>query len=139
MPDTHLERLRAAIKDHEAKQLQDMTVPPLEVLSRPITKADVAVYPVYFIVGPGREVAERTECGHGYMQVPAWPAHNRCWYARLRARLVPWIRLTQDCQGVACPVCEDGCGSFLPQAVMTRMKPQPPGQHTFSPWVPPNR
>ena len=64
---------RAAMKRYEEKQLQNMTVPPLEVLSRPITKADVSAYPVYFIIGPGCEIAERTECGHGYYLTDSCP------------------------------------------------------------------
>ena len=50
-----------------------MIVPPLEVLSRPPTVADVAAYPVYFITGPGREMAENTVCGHGYMLTSSCP------------------------------------------------------------------
>ena len=68
-----LTALRAAMKRYEEKQLQDMIVPPLEVLSRPPTVADVQAYPVYFIVGPGREVAERTRCEHGYMLTSSCP------------------------------------------------------------------
>jgi hypothetical protein len=48
-------------------------VPPLEVLGRPITKADIEAYPVYFIIGPGREIAERTKCGHGYLLTSSCP------------------------------------------------------------------
>jgi hypothetical protein len=71
--DDRLERLRAAIKRNREQQLQDMVVPPLEVLSRPPTVADVQAYPVYFIVGPGREIAEYIACEHGYMLTSSCP------------------------------------------------------------------
>ena len=69
----HLARLRAAIQRNREQQLEDMIVPPLEVLSRPPTVADVQAYPVYFIVGPGREIAQNTACGHGYMLTSSCP------------------------------------------------------------------
>jgi hypothetical protein len=70
---SRLDDLRAAMKRYEEKQLQNMVVPPLEVLGRPITKADIEAYPVYFIIGPGREIAERTKCGHGYLLTSSCP------------------------------------------------------------------
>lgn len=70
---TRLDDLRAAMAAHKAKQLESMAVPPLDVLSRKITPADIKAYPVYFIVGPGREIAERTECDHGYLLVSTCP------------------------------------------------------------------
>jgi hypothetical protein len=70
---SRLDDLRAAMKRYEELQLQSMTVPPLEVLGRAITKADIEAYPVYFITGPGREIAERTECGHGYHLTDSCP------------------------------------------------------------------
>ena len=42
-------------------------------MTRPPTVADVQAFPVYFIVGPGREIAERTECEHGYMLTSSCP------------------------------------------------------------------
>lgn len=70
---SQLNRIRAAVQKWEDEQLRNMVVPPPEVLSQPVTKADVAAYPVYFIVGPGREAAENAECGHGYMLTSSCP------------------------------------------------------------------
>jgi hypothetical protein len=51
----------------------DAPVPPAEVLSRAITPADVAAYPVYFIHGPGQDLAHATDCGHGYTLLDSCP------------------------------------------------------------------
>ncbi|MBB5155912.1 hypothetical protein [Saccharopolyspora phatthalungensis] len=47
--------------------------PPQDVLARPITAADVAAYPVYFIHGPGRDIAQNTLCAHDYTLVDSCP------------------------------------------------------------------
>lgn len=51
----------------------DETPPPTDVLARKITPDDVATYPGYFISGPGREIAERTQCAHGYNLTDSCP------------------------------------------------------------------
>lgn len=48
-------------------------IPPAEVLARPITPADVKAYPVYFIHGPGADIAGETDCGHGYTLLDSCP------------------------------------------------------------------
>ncbi|WP_280381395.1 hypothetical protein [Nocardia wallacei] len=47
--------------------------PPADVLARPITLADLKAYPDYFISGPGRALAGRTDCGHGYYLTDSCP------------------------------------------------------------------
>ncbi|WP_157430041.1 hypothetical protein [Actinomadura oligospora] len=54
-------------------ELARMETPPAEVLERAPTYADVQKWPTYFIVGPGREVAEKTDCGHGYHLTDSCP------------------------------------------------------------------
>lgn len=44
-----------------------MRIPPASVLCRPPTVDDVRRWPEFFIAGPGREVANRTECPHDYL------------------------------------------------------------------------
>lgn len=61
-------------KGFTSGQLVNEDVPPADVLSRPITPADVAAYPAYFISGPGREIASTTECAHGYNLTDSCPA-----------------------------------------------------------------
>lgn len=56
-----------------AKQLAKENRPPADVLARKITHADVARYPAYFILGPGREAASATECDHGYYLTSSCP------------------------------------------------------------------
>lgn len=51
----------------------DATVPPADVLSRPITRADVAQYPEYYILGAGREIASTTRCPHDYHLTDSCP------------------------------------------------------------------
>ena len=47
--------------------------PPADVLARTITPADVKKWPYYFINGPGRAVAEQTDCDHGYQLTDSCP------------------------------------------------------------------
>jgi hypothetical protein len=38
-----------------------------------VTPADVRRYPEFYIIGPGREAAEQSNCGHGYSLVDSCP------------------------------------------------------------------
>jgi hypothetical protein len=71
--DSHLAQLRANINRSPAELVAKAPVPPSDVLARPITRADVSAYPVYFIHGPGRDVASSTDCGHGYNLTDSCP------------------------------------------------------------------
>lgn len=51
----------------------DIPTAPAYVLALPLTAAIVADYPAYFISGPGRPVASRTDCGHGYYLTDSCP------------------------------------------------------------------
>jgi hypothetical protein len=50
-----------------------MRIPPANVLCRPPTVDDVRRWPEFFIAGPGREVASRTECRHDYLLTSSCP------------------------------------------------------------------
>jgi len=71
--NSNLQQARA----HFRKYLDDLganaPVPPADVLNRTITHADVRAYPDYFILGPGRAVAQATDCGHGYRLTDSCP------------------------------------------------------------------
>lgn len=62
-----------AAREYERKQLEQMVTPPEDVLNRPPARADVAAFPVYFILGPGAEAAASTECDHGYYLTDSCP------------------------------------------------------------------
>jgi len=47
--------------------------PPADVLAKPLTHQVVAEYPDWFLSGPGREQAERTQCAHGYNLTDSCP------------------------------------------------------------------
>lgn len=51
----------------------DELVPPDEVLARKLTADDVRQWPYYFVDGPGREIASKTDCGHGYRLTDSCP------------------------------------------------------------------
>lgn len=61
------------INDWIAREVAKAPVPPDNVLTRTITQRDIMDYGVYFIWGPGHEVASRTDCGHGYMLTDSCP------------------------------------------------------------------
>jgi len=48
-------------------------IPPVDVLARPLTPADVSTWPEYFILGPGREIASKTFCAHEYYLTDSCP------------------------------------------------------------------
>lgn len=73
LPD-HLAARRAAMAAWKAGQLAKMVTPPADVLDRAPTAADVAAYPIYFILGPGADIASRTDCGHGYNLTDSCPS-----------------------------------------------------------------
>jgi hypothetical protein len=52
---------------------RDMPAPPADVLAAPLTVDIVAAYPAYFINGRGRQLAARTDCGHGYFLTDSCP------------------------------------------------------------------
>lgn len=64
---------RAAMDAYKAAQIAKMVTPPADVLDRAPTPADVSAYPVYFILGPGADIASRTDCGHGYFLTDSCP------------------------------------------------------------------
>lgn len=47
--------------------------PPADVLAKQLTRQVVAEYPDWFLSGPGREQAERTQCAHGYNLTDSCP------------------------------------------------------------------
>lgn len=47
--------------------------PPVDVLALPLTAAIVGAYPRYYIAGPGRQLAEVTDCEHGYRLTSSCP------------------------------------------------------------------
>ncbi|ALG07642.1 hypothetical protein [Kibdelosporangium phytohabitans] len=51
----------------------DGGIPPVSVLARPITAADIRKWPRYFLDGPGRKLAEQTDCRHGYRLTDSCP------------------------------------------------------------------
>lgn len=68
-----MSHITAALDQYIAKRLAVAPVPPADVLSRPITKADVDAYPDYFILGPGQDTAYATDCPHGYRLTDSCP------------------------------------------------------------------
>jgi hypothetical protein len=70
--DFHAAR-RAAFDAFNAAQLAKMVTPPADVLNRPPTADDVHAYPIYFILGPGADIASHTDCGHGYNLTDSCP------------------------------------------------------------------
>jgi hypothetical protein len=69
MDNTQTPRLGRNLDDLVARA----PVPPQDVLARRVTAADVRAYPVYFIHGPGRNIAQNTLCAHGYTLVDSFP------------------------------------------------------------------
>ncbi|MTD58166.1 hypothetical protein [Amycolatopsis pithecellobii] len=57
----------------QAREVEKASVPPEDLLDRTITRRDVQQYDVYFIWGPGRDIASRTDCGHGYYLTDSCP------------------------------------------------------------------
>ena len=55
------------------KVVAQSPVQPPDMLTRPITTADVKAYPEYFILGPGRDIAQNTLCAHAYTLVDSCP------------------------------------------------------------------
>lgn len=53
--------------------LHVIPVPPADMLAKEPTVAAVRAYPDYYITGPGREVAGKTECPHGYYLTDSCP------------------------------------------------------------------
>ncbi len=49
------------------------TPTPRRPRNRALTIRDVARYPEYYIAGPGRDEASRTDCGHGYYLTDSCP------------------------------------------------------------------
>ncbi len=47
--------------------------PPADVIARTPTKADVAMWPHYYIDGPGNAIASRTMCPHAYYLTDSCP------------------------------------------------------------------
>ncbi len=52
---------------------RDMPAPPADVLAQPLTAAIVHQFPAYFISGRGRQIASKTDCGHGYFLTDSCP------------------------------------------------------------------
>ena len=63
----------SALREYMAREVERAPKPPAEVLARAITRRDYTQYPVYFIWGPGRDIASRTDCGHGYYLTDSCP------------------------------------------------------------------
>lgn len=61
------------LRQYMAREVAAAPAPPRDVLDRRITRADVKAYDVYFIWGPGRDIASRTDCGHGYYLTDSCP------------------------------------------------------------------
>lgn len=49
------------------------TPPTRRPLDRTLTVRDIARYPEFYISGPGRAEAGRTDCGHGYYLTDSCP------------------------------------------------------------------
>lgn len=64
---------RAASRRYIARQVANAPVPPDDVLARTITRDDFRQYNIYFLWGPGRDIASRTDCGHGYNLTDSCP------------------------------------------------------------------
>ncbi|ASR36600.1 hypothetical protein BAY61_18125 [Prauserella marina] len=62
-----------ALREYMAREVEKAPAPPGDVLARAITRDDVRRYPTYFIWGPGRDIASRTDCGHGYYLTDSCP------------------------------------------------------------------
>lgn len=61
------------LDNYFARIAANASVPPADVLARPITAADVKAYPDYFIIGAGRDIASHTLCDHGYYLTDSCP------------------------------------------------------------------
>ncbi|MFD9964010.1 hypothetical protein [Amycolatopsis sp. NPDC058986] len=73
MADHARTRAGAALRQYMDREVAKAPVPPGDVLARTITRHDVQQYAEYFIWGPGRDVASRTDCGHGYNLTDSCP------------------------------------------------------------------
>lgn len=71
--DSTLRQARAGFRKYLDDLGANAPVPPADVLNRTITPADVRAYPDYFILGPGRAIAEVTNCGHDYHLTDSCP------------------------------------------------------------------
>lgn len=47
--------------------------PPRRPKNRPLTVRDINRHPDWYIAGPGRDQASRTDCGHGYNLTDSCP------------------------------------------------------------------
>ncbi|GAA2046721.1 hypothetical protein [Nocardiopsis rhodophaea] len=67
---------RALLDDHHPARYPHFnwaTDPYPDPAPTRITKADVDRYPAYYICGPGRELADNTDCPHGYRLTDSCP------------------------------------------------------------------
>lgn len=68
-----LNNLPTAFREWMTEQSANAPRPPVSVLLRRLTPADIKAYPVYFILGPGYDIASKTLCGHGYHLTDSCP------------------------------------------------------------------
>lgn len=66
--------LATRIQDRLDRIGQTAPTPPAHILAAPPTAQTVRAYPGYYICGPGRAVAEATDCSHGYRLTDSCPA-----------------------------------------------------------------
>jgi hypothetical protein len=62
----------AAQATYQARLMASMTIPDAAAQAHP-APADVKAHPVYFIAGPGQDIASRTQCAHGYYLTDSCP------------------------------------------------------------------
>ena len=60
-------------RDWIAEEVANAPQPSISMLLRKITPADVKAYPLYFIVGHGRDIAGKTRCAHNYFLTDSCP------------------------------------------------------------------
>lgn len=70
--DPAAKAFRAAVRDANYA-IAATLAPPANILAKTPTAATVKAYPDYYIVGPGRKVADATLCSHGYRLTDSCP------------------------------------------------------------------
>ncbi|MBF6326516.1 hypothetical protein IU451_28870 [Nocardia cyriacigeorgica] len=57
----------------EFEKHRTIPAPPVSVLAQPLTPEIVAEYPHFYIDGRGRQIADNTDCAHGYLLTSSCP------------------------------------------------------------------